>query len=114
MGDRVRLEVVTEFTTRCASGRVTLVWCANQHAVLVAPTSSPTCEVVGVGGDAGLQLADLGLQRVSSTNVERVSTASIDHTDASTTESATSRICAVADATRWRGVVIAVMVQPKH
>ena len=90
------------------------VVCASQFAALDAPTSWPTWRSSACAATRAFSSATWASSRVSSTRVAAVSAASMDHTDASTTASAAARICAVATDTRCRGVVCAVMVQPKH
>ena len=102
-------EVFARRPTRAAAGRVSFAACASQIAVLVAPTSWPTCSSSAWAATRDLSSTTCDSSRVSSTNVAAVSAASMDHTDTSTRLSATSRSCAVAEATWWRGVVIAVM-----
>jgi hypothetical protein len=107
-GERVRLEVVPEphGTVRRRAGLLRLMGepvdgrgCADVLAKV---------DVVRVRRHPRLELSTCATSLVTSTSVSAVSAASIDHTEACATASAISRICD----TRWRGVVIAVMVRP--
>ena len=90
-----------------AAARVCRVWWASQFAVDVAPTSVPTWTSSACAATRAFSSTTWASRRVSSTNVDAASAALMDHTDASTTASATARICAVAEATWWWGAVIA-------